>query len=134
MVFTDKGKVYRLRTHEVPAASRTAKGTNIINLISKEAGEQMTAVLNVKSFPDDKYLFMATEQGVVKKTALSEFANVFAAGKIAITMKDDTDSLRWVKVTDGSAHVVLATHQGMSIRFSEEDVRPTGRPRGRRAA
>ncbi|HEY3379515.1 MAG TPA: DNA gyrase subunit A [Armatimonadota bacterium] len=127
MVFTDKGKVYRLRTHEVPAASRTARGANIINLISIDANEVVTAVLNVKEFPDDKYLFMVTEQGVVKKTALSEFANIFTVGKIAITLKDETDALRWVKVTDGSRHMVLATHHGMSIRFSEEDVRTMGR-------
>jgi DNA gyrase subunit A len=127
LVFTDKGKVYRLRTHEVPAASRTARGVNIINLISIDPGEQVTAVLNIKDFPADKYLFMVTEQGVVKKTALSEFANVYSAGKIAITMKDDTDSLRWVKVTDGQQHIVLATHRGMSIRFPESDVRPMGR-------
>lgn len=127
MVFTDKGKVYRLRTHEVPAASRTARGTNVINLVSIEPGEQITAVLNVKEFPENKYLFMVTEQGVVKKTPLSEFANIFNAGKIAITLKDDTDALRWVKVTDGHRHLVLATHFGMSIRFSEEDVRSMGR-------
>ncbi len=127
LVFTDKGKVYRLRTHEVPASSRTARGANIINLINIEPGEQVTAVLNVKDFPENKYLFMVTEQGVVKKTAMSEFSNVFAAGKIAITMKNDTDTLHWVKVTDGHRHIVLATHNGMSIRFSEEDVRPTGR-------
>jgi DNA gyrase subunit A len=127
MVFTDKGKVYRLRTHEAPAASRTARGTNIINLVSIESGEQITAVLNIKDFPDNKYLFMVTEQGVVKKTPLSEFANIFAAGKIAISLKDDTDALRWVKVTDGHRHLVLGTHLGMSIRFSEEDVRPMGR-------
>ena len=126
-IFTDKGKVYRLRTHEVPAASRTARGANIINLISKEADEQVTAVLNIKDFPEDKFLFMVTEQGVVKKTALSEFANIYSAGKIAITMKNETDALRWVKVTDGHRHIVLATHQGMSIRFSEEGVRPIGR-------
>jgi DNA gyrase subunit A len=126
-VFTDKGKVYRLRTHEVPAASRTARGANIINLISKDADEQVTAVMNIKDFPEDKFLFMVTEQGVVKKTALSEFANIFNAGKIAITLKDESDALRWVKVTDGTRHIVLATHLGLSIRFSEEDVRPTGR-------
>ena len=127
LVFTDKGKVYRLRTHEVPAASRTARGTNIINLVSIESGEQITAVLNIKEFPDDKYLFMVTEHGVVKKTALSEFSNIFTAGKIAITMKEESDSLSWVKVTDGTRHMVLATHLGMSIRFSEEDVRSMGR-------
>ena len=127
LVFTDKGKVYRLRTHEIPAASRTARGANIINLVSIVSGEQITAVLNIKEFPDDKFLFMVTEQGVVKKTALSEFSNIFSAGKIAITMKDESDSLRWVKVTDGNRHIVLATHLGMSIRFSEVDVRSMGR-------
>lgn len=127
LVFTDKGKVYRLRTHEIPAASRTARGANIINLVSIVSGEQITAVLNIKDFPDDKFLFMVTTQGVVKKTALSEFSNIFTAGKIAITMKEESDSLRWVKVTDGSRHMVLATHLGMSIRFSEEDVRSMGR-------
>lgn len=127
MVFTDKGKVYRLRTHEIPAASRTARGTNIINLISIEPNEVVTAVLNLKEFPDNKFLFMATEQGVVKKTALSEFVNVYNAGKIAITLKDESDALRWVRVTDGHRHMVLATHFGISIRFSEEDVRAMGR-------
>jgi DNA gyrase subunit A len=127
LVFTNRGKVYRLRTHEIPAASRTARGVSIMNLIQKESEEDVTAVLNIKAFPEDKYLFMVTEQGVVKKTALSEFANVFANGKIAITMKDDTDTLRWVKVTDGHRHVVLGTRYGLSIRFSEEDVRPMGR-------
>jgi DNA gyrase subunit A len=126
MAFTDKGKVYRLRTHEVPAASRTARGTNIINLIGITAEEQVTAVLNVKEFPETKYMFMVTEKGVVKKTSLSEFASVFTAGKIAIGLRED-DSLRWVKVTDGHRHIVLATHRGMSIRFSEEDVRSMGR-------
>jgi DNA gyrase subunit A len=127
LVFSDKGKVYRLRTHEVPAASRTARGSNIINLVSVEPGETVTAVLNLKEFPDNRYLFMATEQGVVKKTPLSEFANINVSGKIAITMKDESDSLRWVKVTDGSRHIVLATHHGMAIRFPETDVRPMGR-------
>lgn len=127
MVFTHRGKVYRLRTHEVPAASRTARGTNIINLVNIEPDEQVTAVLNVKDFPDNKYLFMVTEQGVVKKTALSEFANIYSAGKIAISLKEEADALRWVKITDGKRHLVLATHHGMSIRFSEEDVRAMGR-------
>jgi DNA gyrase subunit A len=126
LVFTDKGKVYRLRTHEVPAASRTARGVNIINLISIEPGEEVTAVLNIKEFADDKYLFMVTERGVVKKTRLSEFATRRTGGLIAITL-DEEDSLNWVKVTDGHRHIVLATHDGMSIRFSEEEVRSMGR-------
>lgn len=126
LAFTDKGKVYRLRTHEVPAASRTARGVNIINLINIEPGEQITAVLNIKEFSADKYLFMVTERGVVKKTQLSEFETRRTGGLIAITL-DEEDALKWVKVTDGHRHIVLATHDGMSIRFSEEEVRPMGR-------
>jgi len=129
LVFTDKGKVYRLRTHEVPAASRTARGANIINLISIEPGETVTAVLNIKEFAEDKYLFMVTERGVVKKTRLSEFETRRTGGLIAITL-DDEDALKWVKVTDGYRHIVLATHDGMSIRFSEEEVRSMGRTAG----
>ncbi|MHB9025922.1 MAG: DNA gyrase subunit A [Armatimonadota bacterium] len=127
LAFTDKGKVYRLRTHEVPVANRTSRGVNIINLIAIEPGEVITAVLNIQNFADDKYLFMVTERGVVKKTALSEFDTRRTGGLIAIGLNED-DALRWVKVTDGHRHIVLATHHGMSIRFSEEDVRSMGRP------
>ena len=126
LVFTDKGKIYRLRTHEVPAASRTARGVNVINLVNIEPGEQVTAVLNIKEFSADKYLFMVTERGVVKKTTLADFATRRTGGLIAISL-DDGDSLNWVKVTDGHRHIVLATHDGMSIRFSEEEVRSMGR-------
>ncbi len=136
LVFTDKGKVYRLRTHEVPAASRTARGVNIINLIHIEPGETVTAVLNIKEFSDDRYLFMVTERGTVKKTRLSDYNTRLSGGIIAIKLDDD-DALRWVKVTDGHRHLVLATHHGMSIRFSEEydetsgtGVRPMGRAAG----
>jgi len=126
LAFTDKGKVYRLRTHEVPATSRTARGVNIINLINIEPGETVTAVLNIKEFSPDKYLFMVTERGVVKKSQLSEFETRRTGGLIAITL-DEEDALNWVKVTDGHRHIVLATHDGMSIRFSEEEVRSMGR-------
>ncbi|MHB9130346.1 MAG: DNA gyrase subunit A [Armatimonadota bacterium] len=126
LAFTDKGKVYRLRTHEVPVANRTARGANIINLINIEPGEQVTAVLNIKDFRNDRYLFMVTEHGTVKKTVLSEFDTRRTGGLIAINL-DEGDALRWVKITDGQRHVVLATHHGMSIRFSEEDVRSMGR-------
>lgn len=126
LVFTDRGKVYTLRTHEVPASSRTARGSNIINLVHIESGEQITAVLNIKEFTDDKYLFFATERGTVKRTALSEFRHIRSNGLIAINLNED-DSLRWVKVTNGSRHLVMATHRGMSIRFAEEEVRAMGR-------
>ena len=133
LAFTDKGKVYRLRTHEVPVASRTARGANIINLISIEPGEQVTAVLNIKEFAADKFLFMVTERGVVKKTPLADFNTRLSGGIIAIKLNED-DALRWVKVTDGHRHVVLATHLGMSIRFAEAYDETTGtgvRPMGR---
>ena len=133
LVFTDKGKVYRLRTHEVPTASRTARGTNIVNLVNIEPSEQVTAVLNIREFAEDRFLFMATERGVVKKTRLSDYNTRLSGGIIAIKLNED-DALRWVKVTDGTRDIVLATHKGMSIRFSEaydeetsRGVRPMGR-------
>jgi len=126
-IFTDRGKVYRLRTHEIPAASRQAKGSNIINLVGIDQGDTVTAILNLKDFEGDRYIFMATEKGVVKKTPIKEFSNINMNGKIAITMKSDSDSLKWVLVTDGAQDIVLATNRGMSIRFNEKDVRPMGR-------
>ncbi len=126
LVFTDKGKMYRLRTHEVPASSRTARGSNIINLVNIEPGEQITAVLNVQAFTDDKYLFMVTERGTVKKTVLSDFETRRTGGLIALSLEEG-DALRWVKVTDGQQHMVLASHDGMSIRFDEKEVRAMGR-------
>jgi len=126
-IFTDRGKVYRLRTHEIPAGSRTAKGSNIINLVAIDPGDTVTAILNLKDFEGERYIFMTTEEGIVKKTPIKEFSNINSNGKIAITMKSDKDSLKWVKITDGERDIVIATHHGMSIRFNETDVRPMGR-------
>jgi DNA gyrase subunit A len=127
MFFTNKGKVYRLRAHEIPLASRTARGTAVVNLIAIDPGEAITAVRAVKQFSEDTFLFMATRRGVVKKTRLSEYDTRLKGGLIAVGLRDD-DELEWVAETDGKRDIVLVTRQGMSIRFSEDHVRPMGRP------
>jgi len=126
LFFTNQGKVYRLRVHEVPLASRQARGTAVINLIQIESGETVSAVRAIRKFRDDRYLFMATRQGVVKKTRQSEFDTRLKGGLIAVKLHKG-DELQWVAETDGKKDIVLATVQGQSIRFSEEDVRFMGR-------
>lgn len=126
LFFTEKGKVYRLKAYEVPQASRQAKGTPIVNLLPLEKGEEITACVSAKDFKKGEYLFMATKQGIVKKTELEEFANISKAGKIALTL-DENDRLLWVKQTDGKKEIILATQKGQCIRFKEEEVRPMGR-------
>ncbi|MBD7969836.1 DNA gyrase subunit A [Paenibacillus gallinarum] len=126
MFFTDKGKVYRLKAYEIPELGRTARGTPIINLIQIEQGETVNAVIEVEEFESDKYLFFATKQGVVKKTPLEDYINIRKGGLIAIHLRED-DSLIEVKLTDGKQEMILGTAQGMSIHFSESDVRSMGR-------
>jgi len=126
LFFTNRGRVYRLRAHEIPAASRQARGTAIINLIQIEPGDRITATRAVKDFAADRYLFMATRQGMVKKTSLQEYDTRLKGGIIAIKLHD-RDSLEWVKVTDGKQDIIMATRQGMAIRFPEKQVRPMGR-------
>jgi len=127
LFFTNRGRVYRLRAYEVPQASRQARGTPIINLIQIEPGEQVTAAIPVADFEGSQgYLFMATRRGTVKKTALADFRHIHRGGIIAMNIPDD-DDLKWVRWTKGEQEVILATRNGMSIRFSEEDVRPMGR-------
>ncbi|WP_439647765.1 DNA gyrase subunit A [Collibacillus ludicampi] len=126
LFFTNKGKVYRLKAYEVPEFGRAAKGTPIINLLNIEQGESVSAVIPVKEFEEGCYLFMATRNGVVKKTSLSEFANIRKAGLIALTIKEE-DELIAVRLTDGTREIIMGTRQGMSIRFPEADVRPMGR-------
>jgi DNA gyrase subunit A len=126
LFFTNKGKVYQLKAYEVPSASRQGRGTPIVNLLQVERGEHVTAVLNIDTFSDDKYLFMVTKNGVVKKTPLSDYATRLQKGIIAINL-DEKDDLRFVFETDGNKEVILASRQGMSIRFSGSDVRPMGR-------
>ena len=127
MFFTNTGKVFRLKTYELPEAGRTAKGTAIVNLLQLNQGEKVTAVMPVEDFNDDtKYVLMATANGLIKKTALSEYGNIRKTGIQAITLKDD-DELIDVRLTDGSNDVIMVTHGGQSIRFKEEEVRPVGR-------
>lgn len=126
LFFTNKGKVYKLKAYEVPALSRTARGTPIINLIQIEQGEVINAVIPVEQFNDEQYLFFATRQGIVKKTPLSDYINIRKVGLIAINLRDD-DDLVGVKLTDGNQDIIIGTSGGMSIRFPEENVRSMGR-------
>ncbi len=126
MFFTNKGKVYRLKAYEIPDLSRTARGTPIINLIQIEQGEIVSAVIPIKSFESEQYLFFATRSGIVKKTPLSDYGNIRKGGLIAINIRED-DELIGIKLTDGDRDIIMGTSNGMSIRFPEKDVRSMGR-------
>ena len=126
MFFTNKGKVYRLKTYEIPEAGRTARGTAIVNLIQLTPGEKVTAVIPVREFEEDHYLFMATKNGMVKKTQITEYQNIRRTGLQAINLKEDDDLIE-VKFTDGKKDLILITKFGQCIRFNEVDVRSTGR-------
>jgi len=126
MFFTNKGKVYRIKAYEIPELGRTARGTPIINLIQIEAGEKINAVIPVEDFDSDKNLFFATRQGIVKKTPLADYVNIRKGGLIAIHLRED-DELIGVKLTDGKQEIIMGTAEGMSIRFSEGEVRTMGR-------
>ena len=126
LFFTNKGKLYKLRGYEVPEAGRTARGTAIVNLLSLDAGEKVSAVIPIQNFAEGKYLLMATKNGLIKKTALSEYNSARKTGLQGITLKED-DELIAVRLTDGQDNVVLVTRNGMCITFDEKDVRPIGR-------
>ena len=126
LFFTNKGKVYRQKGYEIPEAGRTAKGTAIINVLPIEQGEKITAVIPVKEFKDDHFMFMATNKGTVKKTNLLDFDSARKSGLIAINL-DDNEDLIGVEMTDGNSEIVIATKNGIAIRFDEQDVRPMGR-------
>ncbi len=126
MFFTNTGKVYRLKAYEIPEAGRTSRGTAIINLLSLQPGEKITAVIPIREYDEGKYLFMATRNGLVKKTSILEYANVKKTGLLAINLRDN-DELIEVKYTDNHQDVFLITKFGMCIRFHETDVRATGR-------
>jgi len=126
LFFTDKGKVHRLKVHEIPEASRQAKGTAIVNLIQIDADEKITAVIPVAKFDPDQYLLMATKQGIIKKTKLSEFVKLRKGGIIAVNL-DKNDNLIKVKLTSGEQEVIIVTKYGKALRFREEDVREVGR-------
>ena len=124
--FTNMGRVYRLKAYEIPEAGRTARGTAVINLLQLSPGEKITAMIPIKEYVENKNLFMVTKSGIVKKTPLTEFANVRKNGLTAINLRDD-DELIEVKTTDKDKEIFLITKHGMCIRFKETDVRATGR-------
>ncbi len=124
--FTNFGRVYRLKAYEIPEAGRTARGTAIINLLQLAPGEKITAMIPIKEYDDNKNLFMATKNGIVKKTPLSEFVNIRKNGLTAISLRDN-DELIEVKTTENDSEIFMVTKQGMCIRFKETDVRATGR-------
>ncbi|MGB3959126.1 MAG: DNA gyrase subunit A [bacterium] len=126
LFFTNRGRVYRLRVYEVPEGSRQARGLAVVNLIDLTPGEKITAVIPVQDFDKDGYLIMATQQGIVKKTDLSEFENIRRNGLIAITLNEGDDLID-VRFTRGGQEVILGTRLGKGIRFSEDDVRSMGR-------
>lgn len=126
MFFTNTGRCYRLKAYEIPEAGRTARGTAIVNLLQLLPGEKITAIIPMKEYDEDKYLFMATKNGMVKKTPMTEYANVRKNGLQAIVLREG-DELIEVKATDNTEDIILATKKGMCIRFKETDVRVTGR-------
>ena len=126
LFFTNKGKLYRLRGYEVPEAGRTAKGTAIVNLLSLDADEKVSAIMPIQNFEEGKYLLFATKNGLIKKTALKEYDSSRKTGLQAITLKEG-DELISVRLTDGEDNIVLVTRKGMCITFDEKDVRSCGR-------
>ena len=126
LFFSNKGKLYRLKGYEVPEAGRTAKGTAIVNLLSLDPGEKISAFIPINNFSEGIYLLMGTKNGLIKKTALTEYNSARKTALLAITLKDD-DELIDVRLTDGEDNVVMVTKKGMSITFDEKDVRPVGR-------
>ena len=126
MFFTDLGRVYRLKCYEVPEGARTSKGMNIANLLPISQDERVTSMIRVPEFDEDRYLVMVTRNGVIKRTPLSAFQTTRKGGVIAIDL-DEGDELSWVRLTDGSDDLLVATKKGMAIRFHESDVRAMGR-------
>ena len=126
LFFSNKGKLYKLRGFEIPEAGRTARGTAIVNLLNLDAGEKISAVIPIQNFAEGKYLLMATKNGLIKKTALTEYNSARRTGLQGITLKED-DELITVRLTDGEDNVILVTREGMCITFDEKEVRPIGR-------
>lgn len=126
MFFTNKGRAYRLKAYEIPESSRTARGTAIVNLLQLQPEERITAVITLKEYKDNRYLFMATKSGIVKKTRIKEYQNIRKTGLQAINLRED-DELIEVKTTNSQKDIFLVTKNGMCIRFHEQNVRSTGR-------
>ncbi len=126
MFFTSTGRTYRMKGYEIPEGSRTSKGMNIVNLLSVETDEKISAMIRVPEIEGDQYLVMVTRKGIIKRTRLDAYKNVRKNGVIAINLDED-DELAWVRLTDGDDDLLIATKNGMSIRFNENDARPIGR-------
>ncbi len=126
MFFTSKGRCFRLKGYEVGEGSRTSRGTNIVNLLQIDADEKVTSMIKVSEFDEDQFLVMVTRKGIIKRTPLSQYRNVRKGGLIAIGLDED-DELAWVRLTDGGSELIVATRQGMAIRFDEQDARPLSR-------
>jgi DNA gyrase subunit A len=126
MIFSDRGRAYWVKVHEIPDVGPGGKGKSIANLVSMEEGEKIAALMAVKEFDDTRYVVMGSRRGVVKKSALSAFSNPRAGGIIAMGIEQD-DAVIAVQVTDGTGEIFIGTHDGMAIRFQEGDVRPMGR-------
>jgi DNA gyrase subunit A len=126
LFFSNRGRVYRLRAHEIPMKDRTARGTALVNLVALQPDEHIEAVIDTRTYEDGAYLFFATRNGMVKKTRMSEYDSSLRAGLIAINLNDGDELVRVIQ-TNGTDDVFMVSSQGMTIRFSEEDVRPMGR-------
>ena len=126
LFFTNKGRVFRIKTYEVPAAQLSAKGVAIVNLLQLQPEEKVSSVINISKLNKTGHLFMCTIRGVVKKTPFEQYQNVRQSGLIAINL-DDGDELKWIRMTSGENEIVISTSQGQAIRFHEKDVRPMGR-------
>jgi len=126
LFFTNRGRVFRLRTHEIPDVSRQAKGTAVINLVELDQGERVTAMLSVDAYSDETYMVMATLRGHIKKTPAAAYASVRRNGLIAMSLSEG-DELIWVRISTGGDQILLVTRRGKALRFSEKQVRPMGR-------
>jgi DNA gyrase subunit A len=127
LFFTNRGRIFRLKAYEVPAASLAAKGVAAVNLLQMQPEEKITSIIrHEKDAKDDGFLFMATTKGTIKKTPLKDYANIRTNGLIAIKL-DDGDELRWIKKTSGDHDVIVSTSAGQAVRFNESDARPMGR-------
>jgi DNA gyrase subunit A len=127
LFFTTRGRVYQLKVHELPDAGRTAKGMPIVNLISLQPDESISALMPIRDFDEGGFLFFCTRKGRVKRTTVDQFAAVRSTGLIALSLDDD-DELAWVRRSHGNGDIILVTREAKAIRFAEEDVRPMGRP------
>ena len=126
LFFTSKGKVFRAKGYEIPEFGRTAKGLPIVNLINIEKEEKITAIISVEEFKEDAYFIFTTKHGITKRTSLEQFANIRTNGLIAVGLRED-DELISVRLTDRSKQIIIGTHDGMLVRFQEEDIRQMGR-------